>query len=278
MNAHVGRPRPIAVWMSAIAVVLSLVGVPAPAQSDMAARAASHSQARHKPKVLTRNRLYQIKKLRAGSCTPPGAVSMASAAELEAFYTAELSCLNRSWKKQVKKSGIRFRPPRLVVYSGVSTASRCGIYTVSFFCSLGRPTIFMKADEIVTPWNQGAGDPFSQGITQLAATHTLAHEYGHHLQHLSRILATAYPLTRQDSSRLELQASCLGDVFMSANATAYPIAPEYLAPEWERYWRIISIDTLHGTEDNQRYWTHRGFDQRSPRACNTWKASRTSTA
>lgn len=86
------------------------------------------------------------------------------------------------------------------------------------------------------------------------------------------------PLTRQDSSRLELQASCLGDVFMSANATAYPIAPEYLAPEWERYWRIISIDTLHGTEDNQRYWTHRGFDQRSPRACNTWKASRTSTA
>ena len=256
---------------TAIAVLAGLLSVAAPASAqqteDTSARAA---QAQAAPKVLTRNRLYRIKSVGDAGCAPPVGVALDTTANLTAYYNAELTCLQKTWKKDVKKAGVRFRSARVNVYDGVAKASPCGTLSLSFYCGLNR-TIYMKAVEIVDPWNQGAGDPFSQGLTQLAATHTLAHEYGHHLQQLSGILKASYPWTGTRGSRLELQASCLGNVFLGANASSYPVSPTYADPQWEQYWRFIYVSE-HGTIDNQRTWTQAGYAGLSPKVCNTWKA------
>lgn len=180
----------------------------------------------------------------------------------------------KTWQKAVKKVGVRFRSARLDVYDGAAKSSPCGTLSLSFYCGRNR-TIYMKAAEIVDPWNLGAGDTFSQGITQLAATHTLAHEYAHHLQQLGGILQASYPWTGTRGSRLELQASCLGNVFLAANAAVYPVTPVYLDPQWEPLWRFIHHPG-HGTIDNQQLWTHAGYASASPKACNTWKVSNSS--
>lgn len=263
-----------AIWTTVVllAGVLS-AAAPASAQQaeDNTARAA---QAASGPKVLSRNRLYRIKTVADAGCLPSAGVALDTTANLTAYYQAELTCLQKTWKKSVRKVGVRFRLARVNVYDGAAKKSPCGTLNLSFYCGRNR-TIYMKAAETVDPWNQGAGDPFSQGLTQLSATHTLAHEFGHHLQQLSGILQASLPWTGTRGSRLELQASCLGNVFMAANAASYPVSPTYLEPQWEQYWRFI-YHSGHGTIDNQRVWTQAGYAGVSPRSCNTWQAGTSS--
>lgn len=270
-TTRLGRTPVGAAALTTVVLLAGLLSAATPASAHQTERnAARAAQAQGSPKVLTRNRLYRIKTVGDAGCTPPVGATLDTTANLTAYYKTELACLQKTWGKKVKKVGVRFRSARVNVYDGAAKKSPCGKLNLSFYCGRNR-TIYMKSAEIVAPWNQGAGDAFSQGLTQLAATHTLAHEFGHHLQQLSGILQASYPWTGTRGSRLELQASCLGNVFMAANATSYPVSPTYLEAQWEQYWRFI-YHSGHGTIDNQRTWTQAGFASVSPKACNTWKA------
>lgn len=218
--------------------------------------------------TLKRNRLYRARALRSKGCASQSSLPLDSVANLQAYYDTVLPCLNKAWKKSVKKSGIRFRPARVVVHNGQRT-SKCGALTVSFYCTSER-TIYMYADEIISPWNQFPND-YSHGFTRLSATHTMAHEYGHHLQNLSGILGAIGSRYRgQTERRAELQASCLGNVFLASQADAYPIASDYLA--YPEYWRYINRVPNHGDVASQQLWTEKGFSTARPGACNTFKA------
>ncbi len=77
----------------------------------------------------------------------------------------------------------------------------------------------------------------------------------------------------QASRRLELQASCFSDIFISANKGSYPISGESL-----RQWKWLIGNTTdhkrdHGNKDNHKYWALQGYNARKPGACNTFTAS-----
>jgi predicted metalloprotease len=133
----------------------------------------------------------------------------------------------------------------------------------------------MYAPEITGPWAEFP-NPYSAGLIRLSATHTLAHEYGHHVQQLSGIfaaIARRYSGSREE--RAELQASCLGNVFLSSQRAAYPILEDYgQRPE---SWRYIQVPN-HGSVANQQVWTDRGYLGARPGDCNTFKASRAATS
>lgn len=219
--------------------------------------------------VTQRNPLYRVKALEDVGCAPRTATPLDTLANVRSYYQSMMPCLNRAWEATTA-DGIDFRAPRLRVFAG-SGSSPCGSgQQYSFYCGENE-TIYMYADEIVSPWLQYPDDDFSHGITRLAAGHTLTHEYGHHIQQITGILDFVEAGT-QSESRSELQASCLGDAFLSSQSSAYPIDPVYLDPQWEERWRFITALSHHGTVANQRLWTRRGYDTRRPGSCNTWTA------
>jgi predicted metalloprotease len=229
------------------------------------------SERRSKADVLKRNRLYRLRTMRSVGCAPASQVPLDSSANLLSYYQSVLPCMDQAWKsswKKLRKAGVKFRAPKIAVHSG-TTSSPCGTPgALSFYCGSNK-TIYMYDAEIVNPWNAYNTD-YSHGLTRLAATHTLAHEYGHHLQQLVGILKAIGPRYKGKlERRAELQASCLGNVWLSAQRDAYPILADYAQrPE---LWRYITVSN-HGSIANQAYWTDRAYASAKAGSCNTFKA------
>jgi uncharacterized protein len=112
-----------------------------------------------------------------------------------------------------------------------------------------------------------------------AAPHlaVLGHEYAHHVQQLSGMLAEAdAKMTEADTDhliqrRIELQANCFAAVFLAVAAGRGDI-PQRLASSAVDDYGVGFPDLAHGSWLNQRVWTDRGFNRATPAACNTWSA------
>lgn len=241
--------------------------------TDPGATADSPTTTPDPSRTLERNALYRVDAMQSTGCAAVSTVPLDNLANVTTYYESVLGCLNRSWSRTLKGSKISFTPAKLEVFSGPAKGSCADGTQYSFYCP-GEQTIYMYADEMSTPWNDYAGDDFSHGITRLAATHTIAHEFGHHLQQLTGILEAMgpdWPGTELER-RSELQASCLGNVWMSAQRDAYPVESTYWDPQWQGLWRFITRVPNHGSESNQQYWTDAGFNSPRPSSCNTWVA------
>lgn len=262
----------LAVGVPATATGATATAGRATAAADVATPARRVDTLRAKPDALKRNRLYRVGAMTSAGCAPAAQTPLDSSANLLSYYRSTLTCLDRAWKgswTKLRKAGVRFRAPKVVVHNGTSS-SPCGTPgRLSFYCGRNK-TIYMYDAEIVNPWNAYPDDEYSHGLTRLAATHTLAHEYGHHVQQLTGILrAIGARYKGRVERRAELQASCLGNVWLSAQRDAYPILADYAQrPE---LWRYISVSN-HGSTGNQAYWTERGYASSRPGECNTFKA------
>lgn len=163
--------------------------------------------------------------LPSAGCAAAGQDDLGSAAGVESYYRSVLDCLHAAWSQ----ADPDMTPALLEVFSGPAPSDSCGAGAeYSFYCQ-GTGTIYMYADEISTPWNDYAGDEFSHGLTRLAASWVIAHEFGHHVQNVVGIwsaIGDDWPGTETER-RLELQASCFADVFLSSQADAYPVASDY---------------------------------------------------
>jgi predicted metalloprotease len=220
--------------------------------------------------VLERNPLYAAVALQDAGCSTVASVPLDSVDNVRGFYESMMPCLEAAWTQIAADTGLAVRPAGLQVFTGASASSCLTGVTYSFYCS-DDETIYMYADEMIRPWLEFPTD-YSHGITRLAAVHTLAHEYGHHIQGnagIFGVLGAEFAGTEAER-RLELQASCLANVFLSSQVSAYPIAPEYL--DVQNLWRFITVVPNHGSEANQALWTDVGYQSATPGQCNTFSA------
>lgn len=220
--------------------------------------------------LLQRNSLYKIPALADAGCAEGAQASFDSVAGVRTFYSSVMPCLDAAWSR-LRSSKLPFRAPRLVVHSGEPT-SACGALAYSFYCP-SEQTIYMYAPEMITPWQQFPTEQGRRNI-RLAAQHTIAHEYGHHIQHLTGIIGALDPdwPGTESERELELQATCFGNAFLSSQSSAYPISSGAFADE--QYWRFITRVPNHGSVGNQKLWADRGYEHRKPGACNTFGAPR----
>jgi len=231
--------------------------------------------------LVLRNKLYKAGAMSAVNCkesrSRPSNVSGA-----RANYSNLLKCLNRSWPALVAKSGSRFRAPTVQPFSG-SVSTPCGIGNDSgppFYCG-SNETIYMNLSEDIGNYNRYPQD-YQKVWARMWMLHQFAHEYGHHVQNLTGILAANHriryeapsqALELEGSRRLELQASCFGDIFIGSNRRSYPITGQSLF-QWK--WLILhwtDHNNDHGDGVNHRYWATRGFNSRNPNVCNTFAVS-----
>jgi predicted metalloprotease len=231
--------------------------------------------------LVLRNKLYKAGAMRSVNCKESRS-RPSSAAGARANYVTLLRCLNNSWPALVTKAGGRFRPPTVQVFSG-TISTPCGSYSDSgppFYCG-SNETIYMNLSEDVGNYNRYP-EAYQKVWARMWMLHQFAHEYGHHVQNLTGILAANHRIRYEaptqaaeleGSRRLELQASCFGDIFIGSNKRTYPVTGEALF-QWK--WLILhwtDYNNDHGDGVNHQYWATRGFNSRNPNICNTFAAS-----
>lgn len=222
---------------------------------------------------------------------PPGGAAggpvteSAEEAELVEFVNFVLNDNQEVWATVLPRYGEQYRDARLVIFRG-AVESRCGNASAAmgpFYCPLDERVYIDLGfyDELHRQF--GATGDFAQA-------YVLAHEIGHHLQHVLGIngrvrqLQEANPgQANQLSVRLELQADCYAGVW--ANSTQQRRLLE--AGDLEEALRAASAigddriqqqmtgevrpeSFTHGTAQQRSGWFRRGFESGSPEACDTF--------
>ncbi|GAA3025178.1 neutral zinc metallopeptidase [Streptosporangium longisporum] len=222
--------------------------------------------------AATASPLYRTGTLPRVNCRP-GEIRAGSAASYRTFVTKVMRCLNLGWKTQFRKTKLAFSQPRLR-FSTVKVNTPCGRWPSSaggMYCSSNR-TIYIGISRTVL-----------KNVHPATHAQFIAHEYGHHVQHLAGIMNyyansvwRAKPATKLAfSRRIELQADCLGSAFLRQISHSLPVEQaqwdamvSWIAQNGHKNWPKND----HGKGRSQAYWLERGFNAGSPSACNTWTA------
>ena len=197
--------------------------------------------------------------------------------EFELFASQILASTEDVWTAEFKKYGATYRAPTMVIFKG-SVQSGCGAASSStgpFYCSADEK-LYLDLD-FFNEMQQ------SMGIKgDFACAYVIAHEVGHHVQHLLGTLDKAHTqMARMDktesnkmSVRIELQADFYagvwghgenamfgsledGDLEEAINA-AQKIGDDYL--QRQAGYRDVKSDLFtHGTSAQRMRWLKKGL-------------------
>jgi predicted metalloprotease len=222
----------------------------------------------------------------ATSSTETGASVAQKACTVDAasrFSCQVLGNTEDTWNAIFAEQGQRYTPAGLIFYDGRGQ-SGCGAAQSAmgpFYC----PTdsrIYLDTSFYTELQNKfGAAGDFAQA-------YVIAHEVGHHIQHLAGTLDRAHNAQARASARegnaiqvqVELQADCFAGVWGARNRNR--LEPGDIE-EGLRAASAIGDDTLqkaagqrpvpesftHGSAEQRMQWLRRGLETGDPAACNT---------
>lgn len=118
----------------------------------------------------------------------------------------------------------------------------------------------------------------------------MAHEYGHHIQQLTGVMDSWWAKTTATSSnsarlglsrRLELQATCIGGMWMRSVASSYPVSTSNRIRLFTFYGQVGDYPGWprdHGAPVNNNRWFRQGWEKNQAYQCNTWAAPSSTTS
>lgn len=205
------------------------------------------------------------------------------------FVELVLGSTEDVWTKVFREQGQRYRPPTLVLFSGV-TRSGCGTAQSAmgpFYCPLDEKVYIDLDFYKELKYRLKAPGDFAQA-------YVIAHEVGHHVQKQLGISDQVQSLQRrvsktqanQLSVMLELQADCLagvwanqaqqaqqlleqGDIEEGLNA-ASKIGDDNLQRQAQGY--VVPDSFTHGSSSQRVRWFKRGLQTGDPDQCDTFNA------
>ena len=222
----------------------------------------------------------------ADSSVPTGSVGDDPQAK---FIGAVLGDMEETWGEIFSKSGERYQPPVLVLFSD-AVRSACGAASAAtgpFYCPADSKvyldlSFFRELDQ-----NFGAPGDFAQA-------YVVAHEVGHHIQNLLGTNTKVAQLQQRASQteanglsvRLELQADCYagvwghfaarqemldeGDVDEGLRAAA-AIGDDRLQKQTQG--RVAPESFTHGSSEQRAYWLRQGLSSGQVAQCDTFSAN-----
>ncbi|EMU9119240.1 KPN_02809 family neutral zinc metallopeptidase [Providencia stuartii] len=212
-------------------------------------------------------------------------------AQLADFTSVMLASTEDVWQTEFKKLGKQYQQPKLVIYrNGTSTACGQGkAFMGPFYCPADNKVYIDLSFYNDMKTKLGAGGEFAQG-------YVVAHEIGHHVQHLLGIERQVRKLQQGVSTKeanklsvkLELQADCFAGVWghnmdkegilddgdlQSALNAAQAIGDDRLQQQSQG--RVIPDSFTHGTSQQRYFWFKKGFETGDINSCNTFSAQNT---
>ena len=195
------------------------------------------------------------------------------------FIELVLGDTEQTWGRIFAANNRQYRPPVLVLFED-AVRSGCGNASAStgpFYCPADQKiyldlSFFRELDQ-----RFGAPGDFAQA-------YVVAHEVGHHVQHLLGTTAQAQQGGNEGSVRLELQADCYAGVVwghpeMRAKrldqgdveeglAAAAAIGDDRLTKG-----RVSPESFTHGTSAQRAHWLRQGLSSGNPGSCDTFRSS-----
>jgi hypothetical protein len=201
------------------------------------------------------------------------------------FVSFVLDDAQKTWAEVLPKYGKEYRDAKLVLFRG-ATQTGCGTGQSAmgpFYCPQDEKVYIDLGfyDELKSKF--GASGDFAQA-------YVIAHELGHHVQHVlgtdaqvRRASQSDPRLANQLSVRLELQADCFagvwgrstaqrdkldqGDLEEGMNAAA-SVGDDRILKQSGR--QVNSDAFTHGSSEQRATWFRKGFDTGDPRSCDTF--------
>jgi predicted metalloprotease len=201
------------------------------------------------------------------------------------FVSFVLDDVQNTWDRAFEGAGAAYRPATLVLFRN-GTRSACGVGQSAmgpFYCPLDEKTYFDLGFFAELDERFGAPGDFAQA-------YVIAHELGHHVQHLlgtdervRRIQQQQPELANQVSVRLELQADCLAGVWAHSArergklsvgdveeglAAASAVGDDRIQ---RRTTGSVNVDAFtHGSAAQRVEWFNRGLASGRSSACDTF--------
>jgi predicted metalloprotease len=211
--------------------------------------------------------------------------------KMAAFVSTVLADTEDVWKALFAAQGATYQEPKLVLFRG-ATPTACGTGQSAmgpFYCP-GDRKVYIDLQFYETMRTRlGAPGDFAQA-------YVIAHEVGHHVQHLTGITEKVDAMRQRGgeaqanalSVRMELQADCFSGVWAHHAQRARQILQQGDVEEALNAAAQIGDDTLqrksqgtvvpesftHGTSAQRVSWFKRGMQSGSIRDCNTFDAGR----
>ena len=205
------------------------------------------------------------------------------------FVSTVLADTEDVWTEVFKKGGADYQKPRLVLFRG-ATATACGQGQSAmgpFYCPADQK-VYIDLGFYETLQKQlGAPGDFAQA-------HVIAHEVGHHVQHLLGISTKVQEARSRVgkaegnalSVRLELQADCFAGVWAHHANNARQLLEEGDVAEAMNAAAKIGDDALqrgsgqsvvpesftHGSSAQRQRWFDKGLKTGSVKACDTFSS------
>jgi predicted metalloprotease len=195
------------------------------------------------------------------------------------FIELVLGDTEQTWSRIFAANGRTYTPPVLVLFEN-AVRSACGSASAAsgpFYCPADQKvymdlSFFRELDQ-----RFGAPGDFAQA-------YVVAHEVGHHVQHLLGTTQQAQRGGNEGSVRLELQADCYagvvwghsqarkdrldpGDVEEGLSAAA-AIGDDRLTKG-----RVSPESFTHGTSEQRARWLRQGLSTGDPNSCDTFRSS-----
>lgn len=210
--------------------------------------------------------------------------------ELAVFSKQILAGTEDVWTKIFKANGLRYDPPKLVLYNDyVQTASGTASASSGPFYNSGDQTVYIDLSFFTSMKEQiGADGDF-------AYAYVIAHEVGHHVQYLLGTLQDAHKqmsrMSQAESNkmsvRLELQADFYAGVWAyhdnqmfhsleagdveEGMAVASKIGDDYLQKKARGY--AVPDSFNHGTSQQRSRWLKKGLSTGDPSQGDTFSVS-----
>lgn len=223
------------------------------------------------------------------SSAPPASETPAEHKEVQ-FVSFVLDDAQHTWARILPQEGAQWHDAKLVLFrDGVQ--SGCGQAETAmgpFYCPLDEKVYIDLGfyDELRDRF--GAPGEFAQA-------YVLAHELGHHVQHLEGIDEQMRRVQRQHpdqanelSVRLELQADCFAGVWGHSTEQRQLLDPGDIQSGLQAAASVgddrmqkmstghVSPESFtHGTSAQRAAWFKRGFDSGDPKACDTFSSNAT---
>jgi predicted metalloprotease len=222
------------------------------------------------------------------TATSNGGLSAADSAREEpqvVFVSQVLDDAQQTWARILPKYGTQYRNAKLVLFRD-ATETGCGVGQSAmgpFYCPLDEKLYIDLGFYDELQRRLGASGDFAQA-------YVIAHELGHHVQHLMgtdqqvrRAQQSDPGAANQYSVRLELQADCYagvwgrsteqgghlsaGDLEEGMNAAAAVGDDRIL----QKAGRSANADSFtHGSSAQRVGWFKKGYDSGDPRVCDTF--------
>jgi uncharacterized protein len=206
-------------------------------------------------------------------------------AEAVQFVTWVLKDVQKSWAERFAQQGKQYSLTRMELFNG-SIGSACGLGQRAmgpFYCPADRK-VYLDLN-----FYHDMRDRFG-GVGDLAQAYVIAHEVGHHVQHLLGIDAQLKQGSRQSmhgeqsaSVRLELQADCFAGMWAQStekrdllDAGDIPGALKAAASIGDDRLQKEATGTVqpeswtHGSAEERARWFKRGYELGSLEACDTF--------